>query len=236
MALCLGGGAGYVIAQYNLANCYVTGAAGIWKTDVIMAISLYLRSASQGMSIIYSFLFFELSRFSDSFISDMQMLQTTHSGDVSAFNNMVKVLRGNALLHPRMMEFGVPSLLHLCLASCRKLLKSFNKTVDRCCCCPQREEVALPEEILHQLKNEVVRCVRPECEVEFYGRGRVVWRYVLKKKKKKKLDSSCELLSSQSEVFRHRAINTLHCFEEEDEDSILVPFCSIACSDICELV
>ncbi len=169
------------------------------------------------------------------------MLQTIcplYSGDVSAFNNMMKVLRGNALLHPRKMEFCVPSLLHLCLASCRKLLKSFNKTVDHCscCCCPQREVVALPEEILHQLKNEVVRCVRPECEVEFYGRGRVVWRYVLKKKQKQKPDGSCEPLSSQTEVFRQHVINTVHCFEEEEEDSILVPFCSIECSDICELV
>lgn len=42
--------AGYVIAQYNLANCLGTGANGIYEKNLTTSACLYLRSSSQGTS------------------------------------------------------------------------------------------------------------------------------------------------------------------------------------------
>lgn len=42
--------AGYVIAQYNLANCLGTGANGIYEKNLTTSACLYLRSSCQGTS------------------------------------------------------------------------------------------------------------------------------------------------------------------------------------------
>jgi hypothetical protein len=45
--------AGYVIAQYNLANCLGTGANGIYEKNLTTSACLYLRSSCQGTSPLF---------------------------------------------------------------------------------------------------------------------------------------------------------------------------------------
>jgi len=100
----------------------------------------------------------------------------------------------------------------------------------------EARELMLPRDLVTRMYGQRHTCARPECERQFWGKGRVVWKYPLLMVNQPPASPDTELpfgSLSEEDLMNH---NLLSFDEEEEKRSevrqiLVVPFCSVFCSN-----